>query len=1062
MRKRILCLCLSISFWAAAQTKAAKPGSSADTAQEAAVVELLSTRVHYENDGTGTVEHIRAVRVQSEAGIQQYGQLVFGYSSATEKLDVNYVRVRKPGGQTMETPPGNAQDFAPEILRSAPMYSDYRERHVTVSSLRPGDLLEYSTTTHITTPLAAGEFWYEYNFPKHIAVTEARLEIDVPKARELKLKSPSHEFTTADNGDRRTYTWAVRHIAPDRKDKDEDEADADQTADENEEFPDVQLTTFKDWQQVARWYAKLQGERVVVDADVQKKMTDLTRGATTQQEKARRIYDFVARNIRYVSLSFGVGRFQPHAATEVMAGSYGDCKDKHTLLAALLRAAGITSYPVLIGSERKLDEDVPSPAQFDHVITSALIDKDWVWLDSTAEVAPFGLLLYQLRDKQAVLAADDSSGGLKKTPAAVPVKNTVTTTVEGRVSESGALDSSVEVLAGGDSAVPIRMAFRATPQADWQRIGESIATYQGYRGKVSDLDIASLEEPEKPLRVRFKIHQDSYFTVPSSNNELYVLPLMGFRALPKKKPGQPLDVGPALEMHSKVRLEFASNYNLRLSPDVSISRDYGQYSLSYRLANNTLEAERAFIIKVNQVPSSRRSDVESLRSVATNYAEQSISCDVRPVGKPAVAASVPATGTPQELRKAAIKALDQRDFKNASELLKRLLAQRPDSEDAWDELGRAYSGLGDHDAAIAAYRKQVEVNSFSKRAYNDLGAELRQQGKYEDALAAYGKQLENVPVDNAARKNHGLLLLQLKRNQEALGDLEKASSAMPDDPETELALAQLYSSLGNQEKSRSRLTSVVGSTAPAPGGDWFSAALRDDIDPEQTLSDARKIVDGIGDQFDSGAYQENPPEVFSAMYFLALEWARIGWATFLKGDRMEGVRYLDAAWSLSQSGTVANRLARIYEKTGDTVKAKHLLLLAIAAGGAEVERSRAQLAKLNAGRPADLSQGQAELSQMKSVKVRGLAQKSGQAEFILVFDGSSRPQRAEYREGTPELRNAEATLTDSDYPVSFPENTSVKIVRRGVLTCTPAACTMVLKPPESVQLPSPIGSQAKK
>src|SRR5262249_47294662 len=166
--------------------------------------------------------------------------------------------------------------------------------------------------------------------------------------------------------------------------------------------------------------------------------------------------------------------------------------------------------------------------------------------------------------------------------------------------------------------------------------------------------------------------------------ELYVLPLVGFRALPKKKPGQPLDVGPALEMHSKARLEFASNYNLRLPPDVRISRDYGQYSLSYLLASNTMGGQQTFIIKENQVPSSRRTDVESLRSVASNYTEQSIACDARPVAKAAVAASVPATGTPQELRKAAIKALDQRDFKNASELLKRLVAQRPDSEDAWD------------------------------------------------------------------------------------------------------------------------------------------------------------------------------------------------------------------------------------------------------------------------------------------------------------------------------------------------------------------------------------------
>src|SRR5262249_53830537 len=212
-------------------------------------------------------------------------------------------------------------------------------------------------------------------------------------------------------------------------------------------------------------------------------------------------------------------------------------------------------------------------------------------------------------------------------------------------------------------------------------------------------------------------------------------------------------------------------------------------------------------------------------------------------------------------------ALGLRDFQNASALLRRVVDQKPDSEDAWYELGRAYAGLGNHAEAIAAYRKQVEVNPFHKQAYNDLGAELRQSGKLEEALAAYGKQLDNVPVDGNARKNHGLLLFALKRNPEALADLEKASSAAPGDPEIEMALAQLYFGTGQQEKSRALMLTVAGATAPASGGDWFSAALRDDISPEQTLTDARAVVDGIGDQFDAGAYDQAPPEVFSAMYF---------------------------------------------------------------------------------------------------------------------------------------------------------------------------------------------------
>jgi tetratricopeptide (TPR) repeat protein len=1038
-----------IGILASTQLLSAQAGAkpSTDNAQEATVIQQRTTRVHYENDGTGSIERTETIRIQSEAGVQRFGQLVFGYSSATEKLDVDYVRVRKPNGQTVETPAATAQDFAPEVLQSAPLYSDFRERHVTVAGLRPGDLLEYHTTTKITTPLATGEFWFEYSFPRRTPIQEARLEIDVPKARELRLKSPSRKYTTAETGDRRTYTWVVQNIAPDRTQKEDDE---DQAQNEDDEFPDVQLTTFKDWQQVAHWYAKLQGERVVVDEDVKAKAAELTRGAATAQEKARRLYDFVSRNIRYVSLSFGVGRLQPHAANEVLAGNYGDCKDKHTLLSALLRASGIVSYPVLIHSDRKVDEDVPSPGQFNHLITLAQIDKDWVWLDSTAEVAPFGLLTYPLRDKQAVVAADDANGGLRKTTALAPVKNTMDFTLDGKILESGAVDSNIEITANGDSAIPFRAIFRAVSQADWDKIVERVAILQGYRGKVSDVAVDALEEPAKPIRLRYKVHEDSHFSVPSSANGWYVFPPLPTTELPRKKPGKPLDIGPAIEMHNKAHLEFAGNYSLRLPPEVTIARDYGQYLLRYRQNGNVLEADQTYIVKANQVPASRRPDVESLHSVATNYAGQSITCDVRPSTKAATAVAVAAGATPQELRKLGLKALEQRDFKGASELLKRLVEQKPDSEDAWDALGRAYTGLGSHTDAVTAYRKQVEVNPFHKRAYNDLGAELRSLGKLDDALAAYGKQLENSPVDSVARKNHGLILLALKRNNEALADLEKASTATPDDPGIELALAQLYFGAGEKEKSRALLLTVAGATAPGSGGDWFAAALRDDIDPEQTLNDARKSVEGIGDQFDAGAYDQAPPEVFSSMYFLALEWARIGWAQFLKGERLEGLRFLEAAWTLSQSGTVANRLARLYEKTGDTAKAKHMLLLAAAAGGAEADTSRAQLARLNAGKAApDLAQAQAELLQMRSVKPRALAQKSGQAEFIFTFDGSSRPQRVEYRQGSEELRAAEALLTDGDYPVSFPENSSVKIVRRGFLSCAASGCVLALQPVEN-------------
>jgi tetratricopeptide (TPR) repeat protein len=305
-------------------------------------------------------------------------------------------------------------------------------------------------------------------------------------------------------------------------------------------------------------------------------------------------------------------------------------------------------------------------------------------------------------------------------------------------------------------------------------------------------------------------------------------------------------------------------------------------------------------------------------------------------------------------------------------------------------------------------------------------------------------------VDRVARKYHGLLLAQLKRDKEAVTELEAADQASPDDPAIELALAQLYAGNGGVEKSRALMKTVIGSSTPAPGGDLFAAALRDDINPDETVSDAKNIVDTMGEQFESGEYDENSSEVGPAMYFLALEWARMGWAKCLKGDRMEGLRFLDSAWLLSQSGTLANRIARTYQKAGDMAHAKSYYLLAAAAGGSELEISRAELKKLA---PAgDPGRGQAELLQMRTVKLPGLTIKSGQAEFALVFSGSSKAERAVFVEGYSNFHEAEQALLNATFNVAFPDYSSLKIIRRGVLSCTATGCAVMLKPIENASL----------
>ncbi|MFZ1160264.1 MAG: DUF3857 domain-containing protein, partial [Candidatus Sulfotelmatobacter sp.] len=142
--------------------KDARNGTPADYSQEAFVIEKLQNYYRFEADGTGRKESIARIRVQSEAGVQQWGQLQLGYNSANESMEIAYVRVIKADGSVVKAGPDDIQDLSAPVEHEAPVYTDYRQKHVTVPGLRPGEVLEYDLVTTVHTALAPGQFWTEY------------------------------------------------------------------------------------------------------------------------------------------------------------------------------------------------------------------------------------------------------------------------------------------------------------------------------------------------------------------------------------------------------------------------------------------------------------------------------------------------------------------------------------------------------------------------------------------------------------------------------------------------------------------------------------------------------------------------------------------------------------------------------------------------------------------------------------------------------------------------------------------------------------------------------------
>ena len=250
--------------------------------------------------------------------------------------------------------------------------------------------------------------------------------------------------------------------------------------------------------------ADLKKTASVPTPEVRAKAAELIKNAKTDAEKVQAIYDFVALKFRYVSISFGIGRFQPHAAEDVLKDAYGDCKDKHTLLAALLKAVGIEAESALINSALKLDPEVPSPGQFDHVISLVPLVDGPAWLDTTTEVAPFRYLTYNLRAKQALVVRPGKLAVLMTTPADPPFESSQEVTVDGKLGEDGTLDATLRWVFRDDSGVLLRAAFRNTAQNRWKDIVQSISYASGYGGEVSAVNVSPPDATASPFQYSYR------------------------------------------------------------------------------------------------------------------------------------------------------------------------------------------------------------------------------------------------------------------------------------------------------------------------------------------------------------------------------------------------------------------------------------------------------------------------------------------------------------------------------------------------------------------------------
>lgn len=1000
-----------------------------DYSQQAFVVEHFRQSDRFENDGTGREEHEARIRVTSESGVQALGQLKLGYSAYSDKLEIDYVRVRKPDGIVITAQESAIQDLT---IADSTVYTDYHQKHVSVPSLRPGDTLEFRYVRTIVNPVVPSQFFTSYNFTEQGIVLDEQVEINVPKSREVKLKTrPGYDPKITDEGDRRIYRWSHSQT------KDTGSPLKKKSSADAQEPPSIELTTFQSWEQLGDWYRSLEKDRREPTEAVKAKADSLVQGKTDDMAKVKALYDYVSRDFRYVSLSLGLARYQPHSAAEVISLGYGDCKDKNTLLAALLQAEGFQSTSVLINALQKIDPDVPSPSQFDHVITRVPVGGQEIWLDSTAGITPFRMLAFPLRDKEALAIPPEGKPGLVRTPALLPFAAFDRSHIDGLLNDTGKLTAHFSTTIRGDQELALRFALRQIPSTHWKDVMQSSLQNSPLRGaEINNLHVSDPSDTDNPLQLDYDLSAANYFDWSSREAKL-ALPIFGLRlpAVDEDQKDKPIKLGPPQEVQYETSLDIPIKYTVQLPIAVDVKRDYGEYHSSYKMQNNTLVTSRNLKIATSEIPAERQADYAAFVRVVDSDQAQAIRLENH---SPGVSGNN-GGGTPNEWFDSGVQALSNRNFDVAVQLLERVQSADPGHKDLWKYLGRAYLATNQDQKAVEAYQKQIAANPYDESAYSELGGAYQRQQKYDDAIAQYKKQIEINPLDAGAHASLGVLYVQLKRFPEAVAELEKASSVQPNNPLLLASLGQAYLGAGQTQKGMAAFDKAI-EIAPTPLV-WNNIAYsmaEQETELKRANGYADAAIGALETQLrDVSLASLRFPDVGNTQLLFNL-WDTKGWVLFKSGDTDQAESYILPAWQGTQNGAVAEHLGDIAHKKGQREQAVQWYVMSLV-GDSPSFTARDKLKSLGvSGGALDGMIAKARKDAVSDRTTKIDAVQAGTADFFILVNPTG-IEDVKFIKGEESLRTFTATLKNASVPMKFPAASKGHVVRRAHLTCGKAA-----------------------
>ena len=594
-----------------------------EISDEAAIILSVEEEMEITEQNTSISTLYVVEKVLSERG-KSLAEVEIGYDSTYERVELEYARSITQQGKMVYAGKENIRDVTKYL--NFPLYSNAKAFIISMPSVDVGTVIEYKLKIYSSKLVNKDDFSILYRLREQYPIYKASFALKVPTQRKVNYKFFNQEYSNnidlhpkvTEDATTTLYSWHFKKVKP-------------IIPEENMPpysyiNPAILISSFDNWDEVYSWWHALYKDKLTLSEETKRFLKELIQGTASNDEKAKKIYEFCAKNIRYVAVEYGRSGYEPHQAEEVYVNRYGDCKDQATLLVAMLREAGLDAYPVLIPTRDAyaIEEGFPS-LNFNHAIAVVRLNGNFIFMDPTSNTTSFKDLPLSDQDRDTLVFLED---GYKILKTPVGKNNKIFYTMDIAIDEQENASIKRNVRTQGAYSSYQRWYLKYTHPATIKEDIENKMVLISPFSKLIDYKIENVDNFDLSPTLEYLFTTEKFL---NPAKDLRIIPVLNeidinHSLIAKEKREFPIDFSGLFTKVAQISIVLPLDLRIRYLPDdVDVSTDWFDFTVSYKIEAGTLNFSQQFLIKKRFVEVEEYDEFrEALKNVCYLLREEAI------------------------------------------------------------------------------------------------------------------------------------------------------------------------------------------------------------------------------------------------------------------------------------------------------------------------------------------------------------------------------------------------------------------------------------------------------